>query len=240
MSHETGTISNAAGDVVARWLFTDRSDGYGQEPYDTCNLASHVGDAQLAVAANRSKFAQWLGTDHITWPGLIHSTDVGVVDSDVSLFPNVDVLMTTRKRHGLATMGADCVPMVAVETEKRIALTAHIGWRGAADDIVDSIKEALVELGGDIRKLHVLLGPSICGECYQCDADRIAAVMAVLPEAASINGTGIDIRKGLAAALKQNGCTVELIGGCTAEDPRYFSHRRDGVTGRQGAGVVLA
>jgi YfiH family protein len=240
MSHESGTISNAAGDVVARWIFTDRHDGYGHEPYDTCNLASHVGDAQLAVAANRSKFAEWLGTDKITWPGLVHSTDVGVVDSDISLFPNVDVLMTTRKRHGLATMGADCVPLVAVETNKRIALTAHVGWRGAADDIIDSIKEALTELGGDVRHLHVLLGPSICGNCYQCDADRIQSVCSVLPEAKSDDGDGIDIRKGLAAAFKRLGCTVELVGGCTAEDARYFSHRRDGVTGRQGAGVVLA
>ncbi|MEY4322222.1 MAG: hypothetical protein RL410_3 [Actinomycetota bacterium] len=238
MSHEGGTISNAAGEVVARWIFTDREDGLSAFPYDSCNLATHVGDAALAVAANRSRLAQWLNVEKITWPGLVHSTDVGVVDADLSIFPNVDVLLTTRKRHALTTMGADCVPMIAVEPEKRIALSAHVGWRGAADDIVDAIREAIVFAGGDIKKLQAFLGPSICGECYTCDNDRIDAVATLLPQAR--RERGVDIRAGLAAKLREMGAAVTEIGGCTYEDSRYFSHRRDGVTGRQGAGVVLA
>ncbi|MEY4347721.1 MAG: hypothetical protein RIS43_140 [Actinomycetota bacterium] len=237
MSHESGTISNAAGDVVARWVFTDREDGLSAAPYDSCNLATHVGDAALAVAANRSRFAQWLNVEKITWPGLVHSTDVGIVDADLSIFPNVDILLTTRKRHALTTMGADCVPLIAVENAKRIALSAHIGWRGAADDIVDSIREAIVFAGGDVSKLYVMLGPSICGNCYTCDVERIDAVAQQLPKARRDHG--VDIREGLAAKFRELGCVVELVGGCTAEEQRYFSHRRDGVTGRQGAGVVL-
>jgi YfiH family protein len=237
MAFTSGTVSNAAGVVVARWQFSDRHDGVSVAPYESANLATHVGDAPIAVAVNRAHFAQALDVEITTWPGLVHSTDVGVVDSDTSIFPDVDVLVTQRKRHALMTMGADCVPVIAVEPEKRIALSAHVGWRGAADGIVESIADAITFAGGSISRTTFILGPSICGECYTCDIERMDAVSAILDDAR--RERGIDIRAGLFGAFRKLGAHVENVGGCTFEDENYFSHRRDGVTGRQGAGVVL-
>ena len=41
------------------------------------------------------------------------------------------------------------------------------------------------------------------------------------------------------ARLGELGTHGQLVGGCTAEDPGFYSHRRDGRTGRQGGAVAL-
>jgi hypothetical protein len=84
-----------------------------------------------------------------------------------------------------------------------------------------------------------LLGPAVCGACYEVPPDMQAAVEARLPGSAvrtSRGTTGLDLRAGLAAQLL--GLGVERIATdsrCTVEDRDLYSHRRDGTTGRQAA-----
>lgn len=237
-----GVIESSRGTIAARWIVSNREGGFSQPPYDSLNLASHVGDAPLAVAANRAILAGALelSADRMVYPGLIHSTDVGWVDSPVGLFPNVDVLITTKRNIGLVTMGADCVPLIAVEPLTKVALVAHIGWRGAADGIVESLITSLSTAGADLSQTQVVLGPSICGNCYAVDAERREAVLGVLPAAGTRSESGLDLRDGIQAALTAKKLKVSRVGGCTAEEPQLFSHRRDGITGRQAAAVVLS
>jgi hypothetical protein len=205
-------------------------------------MASHVGDAPLAVAANRGILAEALGlpSDRLVFPGLVHSTDVGVVESPIGHFPNVDVLVTSTRKIGLVTMGADCVPLIAADPEAGVALVAHVGWRGAADGIVQTIFATLANAGGSLKRTQFILGPSICGNCYLVDEQRRELVVSVLPGSGQKNSQGLDLREGIAAELRSANASVKSVGGCTAEDPQLFSHRRDGVTGRQAAAVVLA
>lgn len=233
-------VRNRQGSVVARLCFTDRSGGYSEGGYDSLNLATHVGDAPIAVAANRAAAAALIGlaAGDVTWPGLTHSTDVGVVAARQTLFPDVDILVTRRRGQGLATMAADCVPLLAVEPEAGVALSAHIGWQGAAAGIDRAIAGALTAAGAKTECTQAFLGPAICGECYRVPPERQAAVAGALP--ASATSAGVDLRAGLAAALTSMGMRVEVVGGCTFEQASLFSHRRDGVTGRQGGLVVLS
>ena len=237
----SGVIADGTGTSIARWVVSNREGGFSHPPYDSLNLASHVGDAPVAVAANRGVLAAALGVpdDRMVYPGITHSTDVGVVDGPVGLFPNVDILVTSRRSIGLVTMGADCVPALLVEPSARIALTAHIGWRGASDGIVEAICTAVEHAGGDISKVVAVFGPSICGRCYVVDEERRTAVLSTLPESGDVSAPGVDIAAGLAAALADRGVSVSTVGSCTYEDKSWFSHRRDGVTGRQAAAVVL-
>lgn len=237
----SGVIADRNGRQIARWVFSDRSGGFSHPPYESLNLATHVGDAPLAVAANRSRLADAISlpVDRLVFPGLVHSVDTGIVDSPIGLFPDVDILVTTQRKIGLVTLGADCVPMIVVDAEKKVALTAHVGWRGAADGMTDSIAAALAQAGGSVKGATVLLGPAICGQCYSVDAERREKVLAALPAAGNRSENGIDLRDGLEAVLKGLGARVQRVGGCTAEDQSLFSHRRDGVTGRQAAVVVL-
>ena len=242
MSH--GEVTNKSGKTVARWMFSNRQGGFSAPPYDSLNVASHVGDAPLAVASNRAILAQQLRVESrdITWPGLVHGTDVGVINSPLSLFPNVDVLVTSTSKRVLATMGGDCVPLLAVDPESKVALSAHIGWKGAADSIHKAIISALESAGGKSKFTNIFLGPAICGLCYVVEQERFDLVTAELPEAGvelADGRLGLDLRLGIQAALRAAGMKVNQIDGCTAESPDLFSYRRDGVTGRQAGLVVL-
>jgi polyphenol oxidase len=220
-------------------VFSDRFGGKSAAPFNELNLATHVGDSAIAVAVNRSILADAFDVpvDKITWPGLTHSADVGVVDSRLSNFPEVDILITKLRKQALATMAADCVSLVAVDPESLCVLTAHIGWKGAAAGALDCAVDALTQSGAVLKNVEVWLGAAICGNCYQVPADRLEAVAVVLPGAV-VDG-GLDIRAGIQKRLQELKVKVNLVGGCTSCDPNYFSFRRDGQTGRQGALVML-
>lgn len=233
----TGFFKNSSGIDVAKWAFSNRLDGKSAPPFDSLNLATHVGDSSIAVAFNRSAALEEFGHKDATWPGPVHGTDIGMVEKTSGLFPDVDGLITKRRTAVLATMGADCASLIAVDVENKIALTAHIGWKGAANEIHQSIIQAIEESGGNLKNVRMVLGPAICGNCYKVDDDRIEQVSKVLPAARC--DLGIDIRLGLQAIFRPLVQSVELVGDCTFESADLFSHRRDGKTGRQAGFVVL-
>lgn len=223
---------------TARWWFTNRDGGSSAPPYDRRNLAAHVGDDVAVVRRNRDALEHEIGLGTLTWMAPVHGVDLEIIDQPVSLVPNVDALATERSSRPLATLAADCVPLLMVAD--RYAIAAHIGWRGFVAGMTTSIIGLLADLQVDPAGATVLLGPAICGACYGIPDDRADAVAAVSSAAvvrARTGGRGADIRIGLADQWRSVGAHVQLIGPCTFEDRHYFSHRRDGVTGRQ-AGVI--
>jgi copper oxidase (laccase) domain-containing protein len=99
----------------------------------------------------------------------------------------------------------------------------------------------MASLGARARHVTALLGPAVCGACYEVPAAMQRDVARVAPAAAVATRTGtpgLDLRAGLAETLQKAGVS-EVVHDprCTVEDPNLFSHRRDGVTGRQ-AGLV--
>ena len=227
------------GGRTAHWWFSSRSGGRSVAPYATRNVAAHVGDDPEAVRANRHSLEAELELGALSWPGPTHGTDVAVLQQPVALTPNVDVLMTAAPRVALATLAADCVPMLIATSQHVVA--AHVGWQGLADGITSAIVGALTAAGDSAAGASVVLGPAICGRCYGVPAERATIMRAACPEAVTTaaNGDpGIDVRAGLAAQWRALGAAVESVGPCTFEDARFFSHRRDGVTGRH-AGVIV-
>lgn len=222
----------------ARWWFTDRRGGRSIAPYDSLNVAAHVGDETDRVRTNREILADAVADGVLSWMGPTHGTAIATIETPVSITPNVDALLTTRAGTPLVTLAADCVPLLLAAGDAVVA--AHIGWRGFVDGMTMTIVRALADLGIVPRDAQVLLGPAICGSCYGVPEERAAAVANVSAQAlttARNGGPGVDIRAGLVDQWQSLGASVQRIGGCTFEDPTYFSHRRDGVTGRQ-AGVI--
>lgn len=228
----------AAGGRTARWWFTDRNGGVSAPPYASLNLAAHVGDDLNAVRRNRDLLEATINAGTLSWMGPVHGVDLQLLEAPSALTPNVDALATTQRGVPLVTLGADCVPLLMVAGE--LAVAAHIGWRGFVDGMSDTLCDAVTQHGAAMTDAQVILGPAICGGCYGIPADRAAAIRDVSPTAlveAHTGGVGADIRRGLATVLSERGADVQCIGPCTAEDAQYFSHRREGVTGRQG-GVI--
>lgn len=224
---------------TAAWWFTDRAGGVSSAPYAQRNLAAHVGDDPAHVRANRDDLERELNAGPLSWMGPVHGIEIVVLDTPHAITPNIDALATTAPSVPLVTLGADCVPVLVAAGD--VVIAAHVGWRGLVDGMTSQLVHLLEQRGIRPGAAQVLLGPSICGACYGIPAERAEAIQAACPSAlvtAANGGPGADIRLGLASEWAAVGAQVRHIGPCTAEDPGLFSHRRDGVTGRQ-AGVIV-
>lgn len=230
---------------AVRWLVTDRFGGVSRPPYDTLNLGGHVGDDPAAVAANRARVALSIGVpaECLITMRSVHGSDVAVVDAPVAEIDGVDAVVTARPGLALVAQGADCVPVLLADPRAGVVAAVHAGWRGVLLDAAGAALTAMTDLGADPRAVQAVIGPAICGRCYVVPAERRDEVARANPAAASVSADGrpaLDLRAALQARLAAAGVTSARAGGCTAEDPRWFSFRRDAVTGRHSGVVVLA
>ncbi|RBY85586.1 peptidoglycan editing factor PgeF [Blastococcus sp. TF02A-30] len=240
MSNEPAAPSS----VRPRRVVTDRRGGRSASPYDTFNLGDHVGDDPAAVAANRSRVARELGVgeDRLVWMEQVHGTGVAVVDGPQDgPVPATDALVTRTPGLVLGVLAADCVPVLLTDPVAGVVAAVHAGREGVRQGVLPRALSAMASLGARARHVTALLGPAVCGACYEVPEAMQADVARVAPAAAvrTRRGTpGLDLRAGLAEALQRAGVTeVVTDARCTVEDPQLFSHRRDGVTGRH-AGLV--
>jgi YfiH family protein len=230
--------------VRPRRVVTDRRGGRSRPPYDSFNLGDHVGDRPDDVAANRARVARELGVaeDRLVWMHQVHGTGVAVVDGPQDgPVPGTDALVTATRGLVLAVLVADCVPILLADSVTGVVAAVHAGREGVRQGVLPAALSAMASLGARARHVTALLGPAVCGDCYEVPATMQADVARVAPAAAvrTRSGTpGLDLRAGLADLLGRAGVR-EVVHDprCTAEDPNLFSHRRDGVTGRQ-AGLV--
>jgi YfiH family protein len=223
---------------------TDRRGGRSVSPYESFNLGDHVGDDPAAVAANRARVARELGVadDHLVWMNQVHGTGVAVVDGpQEGPVPATDALVTATPGLVLAVLVADCVPILLADHDRGVVAAVHAGREGVRQGVLPAALSAMAGLGARARHVTALLGPAVCGDCYEVPEAMQAEVARVAPAAAVATraGTaGLDLRAGLTDLLQRAGVReVVQDPRCTAEDPLLFSHRRDGVTGRQ-AGLV--
>ena len=228
-----------------RWSFTDRSGGAGVAPYDSLNLGGQVGDDPDVVADNRAAVANSLGLqpDQLLFMRQCHGKDVVVVDEPWGLAgpPAADGLVTTTPGLGLAALVADCTPVLLADPDRNVVAAVHAGRPGMVQRIVDAVVGCMRDVGA--RDILAVVGPSVCGRCYEVPAELRAAAAAVTPESATVSWTGtpaIDVAAGVVAQLRANDVAVQWVPGCAREDDRLFSYRRDGTTGRFAGVVALA
>jgi hypothetical protein len=170
----------------------------------------------------------------------VHGRTAAVVDGPVAEpLEATDAVIATRPGLAVAVLTADCVPILLSDPEAGVVAAVHAGRVGARVGVLPAALDAMREAGAQLDRVEVLLGPSVCGECYEVPADMQADVAKHLPGSASKTrkGTpGLDLRAGLWQQLAAAG--VAKIGvdpRCTVEDKTLFSHRRDGTTGRLAA-----
>ncbi|WP_258904296.1 peptidoglycan editing factor PgeF [Actinokineospora sp. UTMC 2448] len=225
-----------------RRVVTTREGGASKAPYDSFNLGDHVGDEPGAVAANRARLAAELGLpeERVVWMEQVHGRTVAVVDGPQGEpVEATDALVTAEPGLALVALVADCVPVLLADPEAGVVAAVHAGRVGARVGVIPATLSAMASAGADVQRVEALLGPSICGECYEVPAAMRDDMEARLPGSAckTRSGTpGVDLRAGLWRQLADAG--VARIGvdpRCTREDRTLFSHRRDGTTGRLAA-----
>ncbi len=161
--------------LPVRAFFTDRHEGVSMTPYESLNLATHVGDDESAVHTNRTLVADRAGVP-VVFMRPEHGIGVARVDEsylDGREPPIADVLLTTVKGLGLAALGADCIPLVAHDASTGAVLAAHIGREGLRRGVVDAAVAALIDTRrtwAHPEAMTFSIGPSICGKCYEVSA----------------------------------------------------------------------
>jgi YfiH family protein len=229
-----------------RGVFTTRAGGASAPPYAELNLGDHVGDDAGTVGDNRAALAAAAGLapDRLVFMKQVHGAEVALVSGPVAEPPVADALVTRSRGLALAVLVADCVPLLLADPEAGVVAAVHAGRRGVELGVAPAALRAMVGCGARPERVHARLGPAIGGCCYEVPAEMRDAVAALAPGTLSGGGLSragtpaLDLRAGLARQLADAGVAhVSTIGTCTAEDPDYFSYRRDGVTGRF-AGLV--
>ena len=214
--------------------FTNRTGGVSTGAFSSLNLALHVGDDPAHVRENREIIGSQVGLHQ--YMEQVHGNRTVIIEAVTEEPPTADALVTGIPGVPLAVMVADCIPLLL--TSKVAVAAVHVGRKGLVNDVALNSISAMREIGA--REISAIIGPSICGRCYEVSEEIFAEVTALHPAAAAktLSGTpSLDLPAALEKVLLAEGASVSFESGCTAEDPALFSYRRDGVTGRQ-AGIV--
>ena len=225
-----------------RALQTTRAGGVSLAPYESLNLGSHVGDAPLHVARNRQRLGSLLPSEPV-WLEQVHGTVVA--DADHAGCRTVaDACVARRSGSVCVVMTADCLPVLLCDRDGTVVGAAHAGWKGLAAGVIEATVEAM---GVPPQELLVWLGPAIGPQAFEVGEEVRAEFINSDPQAAAAFVAGSS-GKWLAdlyvlARLRLNALGItQIYGGdaCTySETGRFFSYRRDGVTGRQGTFIWL-
>ena len=224
-----------------RALITTRAGGVSTGRYASLNLGAVVGDEPELVARNRAIVGACLPREPL-WMKQVHGT--GVIDPLRSP-PNTEADAAVTRSPGAvcAVLTADCLPVLLCDRAGSVAGIAHAGWRGLAAGIVESVVRAT---GVPARSILAYLGPGIGPGVYEVGEEVRRVFLDGDPGAAEAfaprhNGKYLADLYRLARRRLAAAGVVEVYGGgfCTASEERFFSFRRDGITGRMASFVWL-
>jgi len=243
-------------DVAARVgaLMSTRTGGVSQPPWDSLNLGIAVGDDAAAVAENRRRFVALTGALPL-WLRQVHGCTVVQASAALAAAepPQADAAWTDEPGVACVVQVADCMPVLLAAPGGRAVAAAHAGWRGLAGGVVETALAALCTAGRcEPPQVAVWLGPCIGPRRFEVGADVLQAFgqapdsadplrfvasapsgalprwLANLPQLARDRLA----RAGVRRVSGGDWCTVE-------QRSRFFSYRRDGVTGRLAAAIWI-
>ena len=226
-----------------RALSTTRVGGYSRVPYDDgsgnggFNLASHVGDEVVALAKNRALLQNALPSP-VTFLSQIHGNivvDAALAQEGVA----ADASFSTANGVVCAVLTADCLPVLLADRAGRVVAAVHAGWRGLAAGVVQAAVNKMRAAGA--QEITAWLGPAISQDAFEVGAEVPAAFAREWKgtehffQPCSEAGKYLADLYGLARHLLGQLQVDSVHGGeyCTViERAKFYSYRRDGVTGR--------
>lgn len=237
-------------------LATTRDGGVSRGPYDDgkggggLNLGLHVADDPDAVRLNRERLAAWL-PGRPAWIAQVHGA--AVVDA-ASVGPDRpvrtgDASIAVQPGVVCAILTADCLPVLFADLGGKVVGAAHAGWRGLAGGVLGATVAAMRAAGAG--EITAWMGPAIGRESFEVGQDVVDAFLAALPGAATRAcfadypgrpGKYLADMFTLARLMLARDGVARVHGGgvCTASAPqRFYSYRRDGVSGRQASLIWL-
>lgn len=223
-------------------LQTTRAGGISTEAYASLNLGAHVGDQPLSVAHNRQQLSRFLPSEPL-WLSQVHGTTV-MNAVGAACQPQADAAYAHVPDAVCVIMTADCLPVLLCDKTGSVVAAAHAGWRGLLNGVLEA---TLDKLQVPPETLMAWLGPAIGPQAFEVGGEVRDAFLvrdAAAASAFSPSGSGkwlADIYHLTRQRLHSRGVNA-IYGGqyCTYSDhARFFSYRRDGVTGRMATMIWL-
>jgi polyphenol oxidase len=236
----------------ALMAFSLRKGGVSPAPFDSLNLSDEQGDSAENARHNFQLLAKRLGleSDFMVTCKQVHGDCIALVDAIPAAPPEADAIITTTAGIYPGVKVADCLPILIVDSVRRVAAAVHAGRRGTFLKITTKVIQTLKsQFGCRPSDLVVGLGPAIGKCCYACDDAVLAPFRESFPEADRFISNEIRNRDGsrrffldlkganlfeltLLGVPEENIVSVDLCTSCRPD--LLFSHRRDGAaTGRQ-------
>lgn len=220
-----------------RAFCTTREKGHSQHPYDSFNMATHVGDHETAVEKNRQQLIKDLSLPQTPqWLTQTHSTIA--LDFD---YPQknleADACHTRTSNTVCAVLTADCLPILICNQQGTEVAAIHAGWRGLLHGVIE---ETINQLKSPKNQLMAWMGPAIGPENFEVGEEIIVDFLNSSPQNSACfeqreNGAIYADMFKIARLYLQRSGLEQITGGncCTYSDnTRFYSYRRDGVTGR--------
>jgi YfiH family protein len=238
-------VSTAFEDAGFLAAFAERTGGVSDGPFHSLNLGLATADAPERVFENRRRLTAGFGVERVAALRQVHGSTMVRVGPDADWrgfgarrrhVPSGDALSTNSPGIGLVVLTADCVPVAMADPPTGVLAVVHAGWRGVAAGVLQEAASAFPEPG----RVLAAVGPAVGPDHYEVGEEVVAAV------GSASAGGAITHRRGSRIQLDLPGTVVRILGElgirqveaaqeCTACLPeRFFSHRRDGPTGRQG------
>ena len=230
--------------------FSSRIGGVSSGIYTSMNLSFTCGDEEENVRENFTRMGKALGIDaaNMVLAHQTHTANVMKVDRTHAgmgiikdrNFHDIDGIVTNVEGLCLVTSHADCIPLYFVDPEKKAIGLAHSGWKGTAGNIAKNVVEMMSqEYGTDPGDVVGVIGPGICGKCYEISED-VAEIFkdnydsekcpgVVVPRADIEGKYLLDLHKAnyynmLSAGLREENIFISDV--CTMENAdNLFSHR---------------
>lgn len=223
---------------------TTRIGGFSAAPWDSFNLGGHVDDDPEQVEQNRQKLAELVGLSRSQFRFMdqVHGTAFAEFPRDLPV--QADGCVTSQPRVPCLVMAADCLPVLFCNRAGTRVAAAHAGWRGLCQGVL----EQAVAQFDDPADLMAWLGPAIGPEQFEVGAEVREAFLEKDPQAhkAFVPGAADDHFLAdlymLARQRLTSAGVSDIYGGhwCTfSEQERFFSYRRDGVTGRMASLIFI-
>lgn len=225
-------------------IATTRKGGNSTGPYQGLNLGNHVGDDPEVVLQNRGWLQQQLGLETApVWLNQTHSIDVVNLKQPSAEVLDADGSYTAQKRLPCVVMTADCLPVILCDRQGEQVAAVHAGWRGLVDGIIE---QAVAQFSVPGSEIMAWLGPAIGPKAFEVGGEVREQFLAHDPAAAQgFEPHGEKWLADLYLLARQRLASVsvnDVFGGdaCTFSDAeKFFSYRRDGVTGRQATLIWL-
>lgn len=256
-----GKFSTFPEDLITHAVST-RLGGFSKSPFDSLNLALHVGDEPADVLANRKKFLQSLGFNvaDIVTPNQVHGDKIFRVDEKyrgcgcenyADSIPETDALITNTPNLPLMLCFADCVPIFFVDVKNHAIGLAHGGWKGTLKKIAaKTLLKMGDEFGTQAEDCLIGIAPSIGACCYEIGGVVIDKCKAAFPNnyhellIEHDEKTFLDLWRANVIQLLEVGVpeeNIDVAGECTCcEEKWYFSYRAAQKKGLDRTGRIAA